>query len=185
MKNVFFEANKKMVQDEIEEMTKVDNDNFDKLPTGQKLARSGFKEITYNQLEDRLLIKKLNKIEKNKVISKIKEENPIAIIDDEEDNRFQVFYYKSELHRLLSITGLYNAVAVHVDNQVVVKLDKLDFYMKDTIPDRCLKSVEKAKSLGLTNFVVAYPAIEDMTLKDPIILSRIDRNTFVEIDMWE
>lgn len=69
-----------------------------------------------------------------------------------------------------------------------VKMDRLDDYMGDTIPDRVLDSLEVAKEAGLRDFYVAYPVlkVEEVTVQkeDPVLIAKLG-DRMLEIDMWE
>jgi len=50
---------------------------------------------------------------------------------------------------------------------------KLENYMEDTIPQYCLDQIETARELGLDNFEVVYPVIEEVKQPDPVIVSML------------
>jgi len=66
----------------------------------------------------------------------------------------------------------------------IVNYIKLDNYVDDKIPDRCYENVKLARSLGATDFEVAFPVLEEVPQLDPVIVTRIGDRMF-EIDMWE
>jgi len=57
--------------------------------------------------------------------------------------------------------------------QVNLVFCKLDEYMEDAIPQYCINQIEEAKALGLDNFEVVYPVIEEVKQPDPVIISKL------------
>lgn len=69
-----------------------------------------------------------------------------------------------------------------------VKVEALDDYMGDTIPDRVLDSLQVAREAGLKEFLVAYPAlkVDKVILQqhDPVLMAKLG-DRLLEIDYWE
>jgi len=57
--------------------------------------------------------------------------------------------------------------------RVVIRYSKLNDYMEDVIPQYCLDQIEEAKKIGMDNFEVAYPVVEDVKQPDPVIISKV------------
>lgn len=150
------------------------------LPLGQKCLAEGFRRITAADLRARFGA--------DAVEDKSIEDAKRAIIarhpGKQKQWRFQVGYNVVRGH------GRWWLYDEEPTMRVRVLFESLDSYVSDTIPERCLLSVARAKRIGVTNFQVAYPATEKMRLSDPVIVGLIptgDVREFemVEIDMWE
>jgi len=76
------------------------------------------------------------------------------------------------LYHMASLSLGFNMFSSH-RYQVTIKYQKIDEYMEDTIPQYCLDQIEQAKQIGMDNFEVAYPVVEEVKQPDPVIISRL------------
>lgn len=152
------------------------------VPLGQQLLNAGFKPITMAQMRERFACDLVSKREK--------EAAKKACEDFCED------YNKTHFWKLRVIESSWkrsffanfnndSTEKIFPHKECNVKIQPLDTYIQDKIPDRCLESIQKARDIGLKEFFVAYPILEEVVLRDPIILGRLDKETLIEIDFWE
>lgn len=180
-----------------------------RIPEGQKTLRAGFKAINHQGLRDRFACDKVQEaLDKAVIDSVIRGKG----FDPEYAEIIETQYWRN-IHKCMvkfrpyswrfSLFGkrvksfgstICEFPERHDLKECRVKIEKVDEYIADKIPDRCLESLHKAMEAGREwdTFRVAYPVIELLPQKDPILLSVIgtefsdlDRNTYLEIDMWE
>lgn len=75
-------------------------------------------------------------------------------------------------------------VDIPVCPRCVVKIEDIENYTEDVIPDRVIEKVDKLRDWGVKDLRVAYPVLDYTTQKDPILLAYFDGKVF-EIDYWE
>jgi hypothetical protein len=181
-----------------------------RIPEGQKALRLGYKPIKMEGLRERFACDKVQAsldLEACREIIKSKGHNPetsvittfqfwrnvgAASVRYDRYKEFRPFFLGRK--RRIKISSEWE----HVDRPskvCTVRVEPVDKYITDKIPDRCLESMQKAMETGMKweSFYVAYPIIEERPMKDPIILSLMSGNVtldldnalFLEIDMWE
>jgi hypothetical protein len=143
------------------------------VPIGQKCLKSGFKRVTERELYDRLGCEASTIREMDKAVERLatRHHGLIKRIKKEPD-----YGYVSFPHAFSSD-----------DTEHYIKCflayESFDSYMREVIPDHCLKSVDKAKEIGLSEFKIAYAThVENREL---IIVGMLPDGSMVEIDSWK
>ncbi len=179
-----------------------------RIPEGQKILRAGFKAINMQGLRDRFACDKVQAgldLAACKEVIALKHHNPETAVIRRTNFWYNIGsmmvdydYYKPAFSffgiRKLIKAGNRVEFADRKLKVCSVRIEPVDKYIADKIPDRCLESMQKAIAAGLKweSFRVAYPVIETSPMKDPIILSIVGPEhqmpndiVYIEIDMWE
>jgi hypothetical protein len=186
------------VAQEIESMTT----DQETLPLGQKILRAGFKRLTMADLQARFALDAVNR--------RLDEEMVAAYpLPDNIDPKRVIARRITRTYReappdfaadLAPAGGWFQrAQTIKVSiprgasgfRRARVCIDPLESYIGDVIPDRVYSSMAKAIALGFKRdlFAVAYPVIEAVQLKDPILVypwpTATNPDQYLENDMWE
>ncbi len=169
----------------------------DDLPYGQKLLKLGFNRVTKDQMRERFACQKIQDAEnarrRQKAIDDFLNKHPDYYFETEGtlsgSNLFLHFYHKGFQHD--ENIAYYDGKCEMVDRvSCFVKFDKLENYIKDTIPKRVIKNIKFARKHGLENFFVAYPMM-GVPQTDPIVVAPLgftyedEGDEFVEVGYWE
>jgi len=164
------------------------------LPKGQRFVKSGFKSITMAQLRERLGVNAMNKSPATDHRWKWLEGKGLDMSTVDKIVTTMAFSTMMDSFRVYFKDGTnqhYSPMDVKRETSVIVKLEALSTYVRDEIPARCLQSVKRAKRMGLSQFHVAFPVMEEVPQRDPIILAKWEgkvgeeNSVYLEIDMWE
>lgn len=171
------------------------------MPRGQRVWALGFKPINHAQLETRFSLALINKQLASKLIQNELDGKGLKLADVEISG-FTVYsalkaisfsWTLKDKTRVVdgAYTGYCNSHWNIALQKAVVKVVALDRYIGERIPKRCMADIARAKSWGLGKMYVAYPAVEEIPQKDPIILAKWDGaigesgSTYIEVSWWE
>lgn len=167
------------------------------LPFGQRMIRAGFKEVTDDNLMDRLgctaanagnkekaRLKAVSKANAaNRILNKLRQgkrrwyQKPLGsdyVVkyinewDDMDDEWEEYFTIKNNKGDLKRKRWSSCVRFAFRWDEWEVDFTKLEDYCEDKIPARCLKNVQKAKELGVKHLWVAHPTEKT---PDPIIIA--------------
>lgn len=164
------------------------------LPKGQRYVRAGFKAITMSQLQERLGVNAMNASPALDQRWQWLKAHGFDMSTVEKIVTTSTFSSLIDSFNVVFKDGREQWFSPHErrqDIRAAVKMEALSDYVRDEIPARCLASVKKAKTMGLKSFYVAFPVIEAVPQKDPIIVARWtgkvgdEDAVYLEIDMWE
>lgn len=149
------------------------------LPVGQACLKAGFKPITIDALHERFACDAVTRQEERKARKELRRRGYDVV---------RAWHGVVEGRK-----GYWCPKWEFIDYKLcTVKTQPLDEYIADTIPDRCLTSIARARELGIDTFYVAYPVLAERPLTDPVIVGICgedhkgwDNCSLVEVDMWE
>jgi hypothetical protein len=143
------------------------------IPLGQKCVKAGFKKITENDLKKRFYCDDITKREIDKAVERLaaRHKGDVKHIQVVESQYSYARYNRGpnprDIERVTTCFIMYNS---------------LESYMGSILSDKCLRSVEKAKKTGLTNFKVMHTNYSE---QDPIVVGILPDESMIEIDLEE
>jgi len=176
---------------------------------GQQAIAAGWKKITMKDMRDFFCCDAITQKEADKTLARIKA-NPLTQANVSPKHYRDVVHMRPRQCYIIQTTNISNKWIRHYYKRCEVVMTDLAAYINDTIPERCLVNVAKARAIGIQTFKVAYPAMvgtEDVIKSwevaaeetkifnlpeqstseydDPIIIGVLDDNNWIEIDRWE
>ncbi len=174
-----------------------------RMPKGQRMWALGFKPVNRAQLRERfsldLIAKQLNKETYDRKLR----EKGLSTVDVEISDvttfssmrdvyfRWKVLPTSIHFNTKVSQSGYEHLEWAPRLQEAVIKMVPLSEYIGDRIPSRCMADVKRAKAWGCGKMYVAFPAIQEVPQRDPVILTKWSGGledsdaTFLEISWWE